>query len=71
MTVVQAELYAAFLEAGVSKEKASAAAAAVLGEGSLATKQQIAASEARLVKWGMALAALAVAAESLLDWIIR
>ena len=85
MGVMVREIYEAFLEAGTSKPVAAAAAEAIPATEQLATQQDIAglkqdiaglradmaARETRLVKWGVALVSLAVAAESFLDWVIR
>lgn len=64
-------VYRAFEAAGVEREVAEAAAEAVPARESVASKEDLARMEARMVKWGVALVSLAVIANRFLDWIIK
>jgi hypothetical protein len=64
-------VYRAFIEAGVERETAEAAAEAVPAREVVASKEDLAQMEARMVKWGVALVAVAVALNNFLQWVIR
>ena len=78
MGVMVSEVYDAFLAAGAPEAKARAAAEAIPISDQLATKQDIARLETRIVavegkvwKAGIAIASLAVLLNKFLDWVIR
>lgn len=69
-------VYRAFVEAGVERETAEAAAEAVPARDVVATQEDIAnvrrdiaELKTDLVKWGVALVALAVALNNFLQWV--
>ena len=55
MSVMVKEIFEAFVEAGVSREKATAAAAVVPVTDNLATREDLANMEVRLIKWMVSL----------------
>ena len=71
MGVMVSEVYDALIEAGASPAKARAAAEAIPATEQLATKQDLAQLETRMVKTGIALVALAVVLNNFLAWVIR
>ena len=78
MGVMVSEVYDAFVEAGASKDTARRAAESIPISDQLATKQDIARLETRIVaveakvwKAGIAIASVAVLLNKFLDWVIR
>lgn len=78
MSVMVSEIYDALIDAGAEEAKARAAAEAIPISDQLATKQDIArletrivASEAKMWRMAVTVASLAVLLNRFLDWIIK
>jgi len=65
------EVYDALIDAGAEEAKARAAAESIPISEHLATKQDIAALEAKMWRLAITVASLAVLLNKFLDWVIR
>ena len=70
MGVMVSEVYDALIDAGAEEAKARAAAESIPISEHLATKQDIAALEAKMWRLGITVAGLAVLFNKFLDWAI-
>jgi len=71
MGVMVSEVYDALIDAGAEEAKARAAAESIPISEHLATKQDIAALEAKMWRLAITVASLAVLLNKFLDWVIR